>query len=180
MPNTAVITFGRFQPITIGHEKLVNKIKSFAAQINADPLVFLSHSHDNNKNPLDYATKFVLARYAFGSCVYRSESKTILQALQELNHQYNKIVVFVGSDRVQEFDTLLNKYNSIEYNYDCITIASAGQRDASLGEVEGMSGTKLREYAIAKDAKSFMKGLPTTLHSHVDLVMHSIRKGLKV
>ena len=178
MPNTAVITFGRFNPITVGHEKLVNKVKSFASSMDADPFVYLSHSHNNTNNPIPYDIKIDLATKAFGDVIVESDCRNIIQVANRLNESYNHLVVFVGSDRVLEFDNLLNKYNGTEYDYESIDVLSAGYREADSNTVEGMSGTKLRKYAINNDVTSFTFGLPLELKPHANFIMNTIRKGL--
>ena len=181
MSDTAVITFGRFNPITIGHEKLVETVLHFAIEIGADPFIYLSHSQNKTNNPLPYDVKLKLARKAFPDIdIVESSAPTIMQAASELyTNGWRKLVVFVGSDRVDEFNTLLNKYNGIEYNFDKIYVLSAGQRDAKLDTVEGMSGTKMRGYAINNDVEKFASGLPTNLKSDAEYIMNTIRKGLK-
>jgi hypothetical protein len=109
---TVVIGWGRMNPITVGHEKLANKIKSVARANSATPLLYITHSQDAKKNPLEYDDKIMLAKKAFGSkFVQKSPSKTIIQVMKELQSGYSKLILVVGSDRVNDFDTLLNKYN---------------------------------------------------------------------
>ena len=165
-----VFTFGRMNPPTIGHEKLANKVKSVGASEKADVRIYLSHSSGSrtksgeNKDPLDYATKIKFAQKAFGKAVHKSNSKTVIQILKELEKdKYTDVVMVVGSDRVAEFKGLLNKYNGKDYNFDSIKIVSAGARDPDAVGVEGMSASKLRGIAKAGDDKTFKQGLPSTL-----------------
>ena len=127
--NTAVITFGRFSPPTIGHEKLVNKIKEEAKSRRADALIYASHTYDKKKNPLDYQHKIKFLTAAFGNVVKNSNAKTIIEVAKELDDSYDNLVVVVGQDRIAEFDRLLNAYNGKEYNFKDIKIISAGDRD---------------------------------------------------
>ncbi len=83
-----VFTFGRMNPPTIGHQKLVDKVTSIAKKEKADAKVFLSHTQNNNKDPLNYAEKIRFARKAFGNIIQQSNSKTIIQILQELQKKY--------------------------------------------------------------------------------------------
>ena len=78
-----VFTFGRINPPTIGHQKLVSKVESVAKTARADSRVYLSHTQTNKKDPLPYSEKLKLARKAFGSSVVRSNSKNIIQILKE-------------------------------------------------------------------------------------------------
>jgi len=160
-----VFTFGRMNPPTIGHQKLVDKIISTAKKEKADAKVFLSHSQNNKKDPLNYAEKIRFARKAFGRVIQQSNSKTIIQILKELEKGgYTDIVLVVGSDRVGEFSGLLNKYNGKDYNFDSIDVVSAGARDPDAVGVEGMSASKLRALAIQGDFDTFKTGLPKKLN----------------
>ena len=160
-----VFTFGRMNPPTIGHQKLVDKIISTAKKEKADAKVFLSHSQNNKKDPLNYAEKIRFARKAFGKVIQQSNSKTIIQILKELEKGgYTDIVLVVGSDRVGEFSGLLNKYNGRDYNFDSIDVVSAGARDPDAVGVEGMSASKLRALAIQGDFDTFKTGLPKKLN----------------
>jgi hypothetical protein len=143
-----VFTFGRMNPVTIGHEKLVNKVKEVAKKEKADARVYLSHTQNNKKDPLSYKDKYRFARKAFGSVIFNSKAKQVFQIAAELESAgYKKIVMVVGSDRVQEFKTILDKYNGREYDFAEIKVVSAGERDPDAEGVEGMSGTKLRGLA---------------------------------
>ena len=160
---TVVLSFGRMNPITIGHGKLVDKIKSVAKSEGATPQLYLSHSQDKAKNPLTYDEKYQYARQAFGSLVQKSNSKTIINVLKELDGKFDRVIMIVGSDRTKEFDTLLNKYNGKEYTFDSIDIVSAGERDPDAEGVSGMSASKMRALAAENDYSSFVKGLPRNL-----------------
>jgi nicotinic acid mononucleotide adenylyltransferase len=104
-----VFTFGRLNPPTVGHQKLVDKVVSAAKKEKADAKVFLSHTQNNKKDPLNYAEKIRFARKAFGKVIEQSKSKTIIQILQELEKSgFTDVVLVVGSDRVTEFSGLLN------------------------------------------------------------------------
>ena len=159
-----VFTFGRLNPPTIGHQKLVDKLQSVAKREKADSKVFLSHTQNNKKDPLNYAEKIRFARKAFGKIIEQSNSKTIIQILQELEKKYSDIVLVVGSDRVGEFSGLLNKYNGKAYNFESIEVISAGARDPDAEGVEGMSASKLRALAIEGDFDTFKTGLPNKLN----------------
>lgn len=143
-----VFTFGRMNPPTIGHEKLANKIKAVAKQEKADARIYLSHTQNPIKDPLSYQQKLAFAKKAFG-IVKKTNAKQIFQIVKELYEEgYTDIIMVVGSDRVTEFKTILNKYNGKgDYDFDSIKVVSAGKRDPDAEGVEGMSGTKLRGLA---------------------------------
>jgi hypothetical protein len=178
---TAVFSFGRMNPPTIGHEKLVDKINTVAKQNNAMPHLYLSQSYDSNKNPLPYATKIALAKKAFGSMVMKSRSKTLMQVAKELEDMgHTKLIMVAGSDRVAEFKTLLNKYNGKDYTFDSIEVVSAGERDPDAEGVAGMSASKMRAAAANGDEKAFKSGLPKKLQSSASKVYQAVRDGMKI
>ena len=159
-----VFTFGRMNPPTVGHQKLVDKLLSEARKEKADAKVFLSHTQNNKKDPLNYAEKIRFARKGFGKIIEQSNSKTIIQVLQELQKAgYTDAVLVVGSDRVTEFSGLLNKYNGGPFSFDTIDVRSAGARDPDAEGVEGMSASKLRALAVEGDFDTFKTGLPKKL-----------------
>jgi len=180
-PNkTVVLGWGRMNPITVGHEKLVNKIKSVARSEAATPLIYVSHSQDAKKNPLEYDDKIMLAKKAFGNIIVKSNARTIIQIMQELQKKFSKVILVVGQDRIKQFDELLNKYNGKDYNFDNISIVSAGARDPDSEGVEGMSASKMRAAASQGDFKKFKTGLPRRLQSDAQDVYDMVRGGMKI
>ena len=178
---TVVVGWGRMNPITVGHEKLVNKIKAVAKQKKATPKVFLSHSQDKKKNPLEYKDKVQFAKMAFGrNLIVDSKANTIIKVMEELEKEYDNLVLVVGQDRVEEFKKLLNKYNGDVYNFDSIEIVSAGDRDPDAEGVEGMSASKMRALAVSGKAEEFIKGLPKKLQSRGRHVYDMVRAGMKL
>lgn len=176
----AVISFGRMNPVTSGHEVLVNKVISTALKNGGTPLIYLSHSSDPKKNPLTYDQKINFAKTAFGRVIQKSKARTIIEVAKELQNKFNKLVVVVGSDRVKEFDTLLNKYNGKDYEYDSIEVVSAGERDPDADDVTGMSASKMRALAKDGDMESFKKGLPRKLQAKAKVVYDAVRGGMNI
>ena len=183
---TIVLGWGRMNPITSGHEILVNKIKSIAKSKAATPLVYLTHSSDPKKNPLTYNDKIRFARKAFGRVIQKSTAKTIMQALGELDSKYDNLILVVGADRIKEFQTLLNKYNGKDYNFDTIEVVSAGERadpdsDAAKDlSAANMSASVMRKLASQGNKEDFLKGLPKGLKSSGDDVYNAVRSGMKI
>ena len=176
-----VIGWGRMNPITVGHEKLVNKIKTVAKQNSATPLLFITHSQDAKKNPLEYDDKIMLAKKAFGNkLVQKSRSKTIIQVMKELESKFSKLILVVGSDRVKDFDTLLNKYNGKDYTFDNIEVVSAGDRDPDADDVSGMSASKMRVAAASGKFDQFKSGLPKKLQRDAQDIYDMVRGGMKI
>ena len=177
-----VITFGRLNPPTIGHEKLVDKVKQLAKRHNAEPHVYLSHSQNSKKDPLSYHQKFKYAKQAFGNVVYRSNSRTIIEIMKELEKMnHSEVIMVVGSDRVQEFRVLLNKYNGKEYNFKKINVVSAGARDPDAEGVSGMSASKMRAAVAAGDQQTFMQGVPSKLSKQMSARMYTdLRSAMSI
>ena len=163
-----VIAFGRMNPPTVGHEKLVTKIKSVARKNRATPLLYLSHSQDKKKNPRSYEDKIRLAKKAFGPLVQKANSRTVIDVAKELEKKYDELIVVGGSDRVDEFQKLLDRYNGKDYAFEKITVVSAGERDPDSDDVSGMSASKLRSLALTGKIKEFKAGLPAKLRSSKD------------
>ena len=150
-------------PPTVGHEKLVAKIKSEARKNRATPMLFLSHSQDKKKNPLSYEDKIRLSQKAFGKMVQKSNARTIIDVAKQLEKQYDELIVIGGSDRVDEFQKLLDRYNGKDYAFEKINVVSAGERDPDSDDVSGMSASKLRSLAQTGNFSQFKGGLPRKL-----------------
>ncbi len=178
---TVVITFGRMNPVTVGHEKLINKVISTARTKRATPFVYLTHTTDPKKNPLPYDQKLMFAQTAFGSrLVVKSKAKTIIDVAKELQRTFKTLILVVGSDRVKEFETLLNKYNGKEFKFDNIEVISAGERDPDAEGVAGMSASKMRKAAEDGDLNAFKRGLPTKLQRQAKSVYGAVRAGMGI
>ncbi len=164
MKKAAVVTWGRLNPPTSGHQKVIDKVKTLAKKQGAMPHVYLSHSHDSNKNPLDYNTKIKFAKKAFGPSVTKSKSRTIIEVLKELqNMGHTEVTLLVGSDRIREFKSLTSRYNGKDFTFNKIDVVSAGARDPDAENVSGMSATKMRAAAKLGDYKTFKRGTPSTM-----------------
>ena len=183
---TVVLGWGRMNPITSGHELLVNKIKEVAKKNRATPIIYISHSQDAKKNPLSYDDKIMLAKRAFGNIIQKSNSKTIMQIMKELEDRFDKVILVAGDDRVAEFSKLLNKYNGSEYNISEIEVVSAGKRadpdsDAAKDmSAANMSASVMRKLASEGDLAGFKKGLPKRLQADAQDVYDLVRSGMKL
>lgn len=177
----AVISWGRMNPPTVGHEKLINKVKDVARKQGAEPQIYLSHTQDAKKNPLSYDDKVYLAKLAFGNVIQKLNAKTIIDVMKHLTGKYDVITLVVGQDRVTEFETLLNKYNNgKDFAFKSIEVISAGERDPDAEGIEGMSASKMRSAAATGDEGSFKSGLPSKLKTHADEVYTLVRGGMKL
>jgi len=185
-----VMTFGRMNPPTTGHLKLIDKVKEVAKKNNATHSVIVSHSQDSKKNPLSGSQKVKhLKRYSPGTNFENSskEHPSIFHHAEKLHKQgVTHLHVVVGSDRVKEFKDSLNKYNGkpnkeghVPYNFKKITVHSAGQRDPDAEGSEGMSGTKMRNHASTGNFKEFKKGVPGHVpEHHAKELYNDTRKGM--
>jgi predicted kinase len=182
-----VFTFGRMNPPTTGHLKLIDKVKEVAAKHNAGHTVVTSHSQDAKKNPLSAAQKVKhLKRYSPGTNFHSSskEHPTYFHHAAQLHKQgVTHLHMVVGSDRVHKMKETLHQYNGTHhgalYNFKKITVHSAGHRDPDAEGTEGMSGTKMREHAKNKDLAKFKHGVPSHVSgAHAKELMHDTRKGM--
>jgi predicted kinase len=181
----AVFSFGRFNPPTVGHAKLVDKLTKSTSG-GYVPLIYMSHSQDAKKNPLDFGTKQKFMNLFFGRKVgvMNSNARQVFEIVTDLYTQgYTKIRMVVGSDRVKEFTTILNKYNSVKgrhgfYKFDDIQIISAGERDPDSDDVSGMSASKMRLAATENDFESFKTGVPD--QKHADKLWKAVRRGMNL
>ena len=181
----AVMTFGRMNPPTTGHEKLIHKTHSVAQKVGAKAHIVLSHSHDKKNNPLpqrnkiNYVKKIHNGVHVTGSSKQHPNFLSHAKKLHQAGHDHLHVVA--GSDRVGEYKKVLNKYNGHKdhYNFKSITVHSAGQRDPDSEGTSGISGTKMRAHARAGDHKSFKAGLPKSLHAHHKQIMGHIKEALE-
>ena len=182
-------TFGRFNPPTIGHEKLFKRLKSLADADNADYLIYSSQSQDKKKNPLDYDSKIKFLRKMFPEFARHFVSnKNIKNALQiaasAYDEGYNRFVFVVGGDRIADFKKLLTDYNGKtgahgHYDFKTIEVKSAGERDPDSEGVDGMSSSKLKAAAVAGDFDLFMLGMPKGFKD-ASALYSAVRDGLNV
>ena len=164
--STAVFAFGRFNPPTIGHQKLLDKVVSMAKQVNGKGYVFLSQKQNNKTDPLTFKEKQDYLKMFYPDiAVGDAGVKTIIQALQKIQSEgRTKLIMVAGSDRVEEFSKLLNQYNGKPdkqgndlYKFDSINVVNAGQRDPDQEGAAGASASKARELANKGQEHEFSK-----------------------
>lgn len=170
---SAVFAFGRMNPPTAGHEKLISTVISIAKKLNATPFVFVSHTQDVKKNPLTSAqkVKYIHLGVPGASKVVLADSsvKTPFDALAHLiKLGYTDVTMIAGEDRVPEFKKTLGSYVNHpdpkkSFELDSFKVISAGERDPDADGVTGISGSKMREYVARNDFASFKKGVPSKL-----------------
>ena len=188
--STAVFAFGRFNPPTIGHEKLVNAVIAVNQREGGTALIYGSHSQDNRTNPLSHTEKFKYLKKMFPRqrkiLQSSSRARNIMEIAAELSEKHNKLILIAGSDRVSEFKSLLNSYNGVKskhglYDFEEIDVVSAGERDPDADGASGMSASKMRSAATKGDFESFISGASSelTIKDKRNL-MNDVRKGLKL
>ena len=177
--------FGRFNPPTIGHEKLFEAVKKQSR--GGSYRIYASQSVDAKKNPLQFKDKIKFLRKMFPkharNVMADKDVRTVLDIAVKLYDQgFTKVTLVAGSDRVREFDILLNKYNGQKakhgfYNFEgAINVVSAGERDPDAEGATGMSASKMRAAAQQNDLAGFAKGVPARFHP-TDL-FNAVRKGM--
>ena len=184
---TVFFTFGRMNPPTTGHEKLMNELAKKSGKHSYR--VYLSQSKDNKKNPLDFKYKVKTVRKFFPKharqVMLDRNVRNVFDAATEIyNDGYKNVSMVVGSDRVNEFKTLLNKYNGKKgrhglYNFSKINVISAGDRDPDADDVSGMSASKMRKLASDGDFTQFSQGLPRSVsNNEAKKVYNEVRRGM--
>ena len=186
----AVMAFGRMNPITVGHEKLVNKVKDIADKVGGSAHIVVSHSQDSKKNPLTSAQKVKHAKRAFPGVNVSASSPDAPNFLAQAAKLHKQGVTHLhmvgGQDRVGEFHKLLHKYNGVKgphgsFNFKKIEVHSAGDRDPDAEGVEGMSASKMREHASKGNFKEFRKGVPSKMtDAHAKEMYNHVRQGMGV
>ena len=171
---SATLAFGRMNPPTIGHKKLVDVVASQPG----DPFLFITHTQKPKTDPLDFQTKLKFAKRFFPNVtVGDSEVNTIIKALQKLESMgYTSVTYVAGSDRIEDFKNLILKYNGQEYNFNNIEVVSAGERDPDADGAEGMSASKMRAAAMSDDFDAFKQGVVD--QSLANALYDAVRKGM--
>jgi len=164
--STAVFAFGRFNPPTIGHKKLLDKVVSMTQQVNGKGYLFLSQKQNNKTDPLTFDEKQDYLKMFYPNIVVGDAGvKTIVQALQKIQSEgRTRVIMVAGSDRVADFQKLLNQYNGKPdkqgndlYKFDFIDVVSAGERDPDQEGAAGASASKARELANKGQEHEFSK-----------------------
>ena len=178
------VAFGRFNPPTVGHGKLLSAAKK-AAQ-GGDLKIYPSRSQDPKKNPLDPDMKISFMKKMFPdyaeNIINDDEMRSIFNVLTTASEQgYTDINIIVGSDRQAEFENLATKYNGKLYDFENIRVISAGVRDADAEGVEGMSASKMRKAVVDGDFAAFRRGTPKELSDgDTQALFDAVRSGMGV
>jgi hypothetical protein len=160
------LVFGRFNPPTTGHKKLLDTAKGISGE--NDFRIYPSRSHDPKKNPLDPGTKIKFMKKMFADyeeeIVNEKDMRTIFDVLMTAQEEgYKEVTIVVGSDRLGEFKNLATKYNGDLYDFESIAVVPGGTRDSDAEGVEGMSASKIRKAVKDDDRKAFERGIPSSI-----------------
>ena len=181
---TLTVAFGRFNPPTVGHGKLLAAAQK-AAQ-GEDMKIYPSRSQDAKKNPLDPDMKVSFMKKMFPdyaeNIINDDEMKSIFNVLTTADEGgYRNVNIIVGSDRQAEFENLATKYNGELYDFENIRVISAGVRDADAEGVEGMSASKMRKAVVDGDFDAFRRGTPKELDDgDTQALFDAVRAGMKI
>jgi len=182
MAKNVVFAWGRFNPPTIGHKVVIDRVAKEAKSRGADYVIFASKTNEPKKrNPLTFRTKIKFIKQSFPKHSRQINAspklKTIVDVMKYLDKRYDEVSLVVGADRAQELNRMLNHYNGREYDFDNIEIISAGERDPDAEDVTGMSASKMRKAAAEGDYTSFRKGSPM---KNPRELYNAIRRGMKI
>lgn len=183
---TITIAFGRFNPPTIGHQQLMDTAAMYSMEDGGDYVIVPSRSQDAKKNPLDPDTKISFMRKMFPDHSERIVNDpnyiTIFDVLKKAhNDGYTNVRIVGGSDRVNEFEKLSNKYNGQLYQFDIIEVVSAGDRDPDGKGVEGVSSSRLRLAAAEGDFITFRSALPQNIKTKDAIELFDlVRQGMGI
>jgi nicotinic acid mononucleotide adenylyltransferase/predicted nucleotidyltransferase len=175
--------FGRFNPPTTGHAKLMREVITQARKNNTNHIVYASASQDSRKNPLDVNTKVRFMKKMFPQNKIQAAGgtqRTFMEILKFYNKMYGEIFMVAGSDRIREFQALADKYNGKEYNYKSIKVVSSGERDPDAEGVTGMSASKMRDMAKSGDYRNFARGVVGLSSSDTRKLYDAVRKGMDI
>ena len=178
-----VVAWGRFNPPTIGHQKLIDAVAKIAGQ--DDYFIYPTHTHKKPKDPLPCDLKVEYMRKMFPThakhIIYDKSVNTIIKLLQTYQGTYADLTLVAGSDRVPQYETLLNKYNGVEYTYRKLEVVSAGERDPDADGASGMSASKMRAAASEANVAAFRSGIPSTLNdADMMKLMKAVRDGMGI
>ena len=182
--DTLTLAFGRFNPPTAGHEKLIQAAEKAAA--GGDLKIYPSRTQDNKKNPIDPDMKVSYMRKMFptykDNIINDPQMRSIFDVLVAASEEgYKSVNIVVGSDRLGEFENLAMKYNGDIYNFDEIKTISAGPRDDEAEGVGGVSSSKQRKAVMDDDFKAFKRGLPKNIKDgDAQALFDAVRTGMSV
>lgn len=181
---TIVLFFGRANPPHLGHGVAFKKVLDVAKSYQSNHIIYISRSTDKKKNPLSVMRKIFWLKKMFGSrynfVAANDQIRTFIEAVKAQDGKFEQIVVIAGSDRVAEYQKLLNRYNGTkEFSFDSIKVVSAGERDPDAEGTGGLSATKMRQAAIDGDIETIVSGTGLSSSDAAQLA-REVRVGLGI
>ena len=181
---TIVLFFGRANPPHLGHGVAFKKVLDVAKSYQSNHIIYISRSTDKKKNPLSVMRKIFWLKKMFGSrynfVAANDQIRTFIEAVKAQDGKFEQIVVIAGSDRVSEYQNLLNRYNGTkEFSFDSIKVVSAGERDPDAEGTGGLSATKMRQAAIDGDIETIVSGTGLSSSDAAQLA-REVRVGLGI
>lgn len=173
MTKTIVFNWGRYNPPTKGHEVVIDKITAISKKYDADAAVYLSKTHDADKNPLKYSEKLYYAKKAFGSIIKDAPEKDFFKLCRKLSKKYDVAYLVVGEDRVDDFRQQLENCGFQEYK-----VIMAGKRQEGAKDVTGISGTLLRKFVKNNQFEEFKELLPEKIQKYAEEIFNKIEKRI--
>ena len=181
---TIVLFFGRANPPHLGHGVAFKKVLDVAKSYQSNHIIYISRSTDKKKNPLSVMRKIFWLKKMFGSrynfVAANDQIRTFIEAVKAQDGKFEQIVVIAGSDRVAEYQNLLNRYNGTkEFSFDSIKVVSAGERDPDAEGTGGLSATKMRQAAVENDITTIVDGTGLSSSDAAQLA-REVRVGLGI
>lgn len=181
---TIVLFFGRANPPHLGHGVAFKKVLDVAKSYQSNHIIYISRSTDKKKNPLSVMRKIFWLKKMFGSrynfVAANDQIRTFIEAVKAQDGKFEQIVVIAGSDRVAEYQNLLNRYNGTkEFSFDSIKVVSAGERDPDAEGTGGLSATKVRQAAIDGDIETIVSGTGLSKND-AETLAREVRLGLGI
>jgi hypothetical protein len=174
MDKVAVIAVGRFQPPTIGHKAMIDKVIARAKKEGGDAFIFTTNTHGGKRYPLNVEERLALLRDMFPDPAVKIEpiENAFKAAVSIQKKGYTKLIWFAGEDRVKNYKELLRRFPDIRGSVVRL------ERDPDSNDLTtAISGTKMREWAASGNVKSFSKGLNTSVRGKAGSLMTKIREA---
>ena len=174
-----VFTFGRFNPVTAGHEIMIKDVIKQAKSRGGNPLIFTSQTQDKKKNPLSYKDKTKFLKHFWGKIIIKDTGIiTAFDALEWISKKgYKNVTMVVGSDRVARFEKYMRPYVD-SYGFDDFEVVQAG---IARGTGNEMSASKMRKSAADGDFEAYKNGMPTGADDSITKTIYdAVRKGLGI
>lgn len=178
---SVVVAWGRMNPPTTGHRRLVQEVARLAAEKDADGILLLAKTSGGAKNPLTYSERVQLAEEAFGDLVQVVDEASVKDPItlaKYLAEHYKNVTIVTGADQTADYTRILNTYNGKEFTFESTEVVSLDRSGEDLAEQ--ISATQMREYVEANDPEAFAAGLPETLRRHATKVFEQVKFGLNI